>query len=248
MQENKSILNYFLQGFRLLNKNIEIFIINILLLLISTFLPTINLPSELTLITAIISLTLSLLIISYGLSIPLLFTYKQQGGIIDFSYLRKILPQNLKRLFESQTTAKSFLISFLILVTAIFAFLILKPDVKSITDGISNLNKTWDLRFTVYTSVLAILQSFLVFSSIFFSINNLRIYSALKNSIAYSFHNLKFVGVVAGLYVASNLIFIFINLLPLESILLNALGYAASLYIGSVATASALIYYQKTNK
>lgn len=241
-------MNYFFEGFRLLNKNIEIYIISLLLTLIGTFLALINnTPSSMDLLIALITLIINLIIISYSLSIPLLLTHKQEGKSLNAGYLTKVILHSLKRFFEPVTIAISIILGFVVLAGIILAFIALKPDIKSLSTSLNNLNKEWNPSYAMFTSILAVLQSIFVFSSIFFSINEQRLYTSLKMSVAYSLKHIRFVGIVAVLYVVSNSIFIYISLLPLDTNLFYVLGYASSIYIGTISTASALLYYQKNS-
>ena len=238
---NNSTGNYFLKGFSLANKSLDIFFISVLLSLAS-FIPDFLENSPIIKILSFATFLLFFIQTGFSMSIPLFLVDKQQNKRLNYHDMWSVVLRNTKRMILP-------VILFLVLVMALgFTLLFITAfntiqsggDFKQIVTSIQNLPNSlqdWNPIFLVVTGLF----SLLIFTPIYFSIENKGIFSSIKRSLIFSFKNLNFILIL----ITIDGIYSFISTLIPFSIenkiwLITVLGG----YLNFIMTASAFLYYK----
>ncbi len=246
--EKISVVDYFFRGFSLLNRNIELYLIAFLFTLASFFLQYLNkLPFPLGLIISVIYLIVTVFSLSYTLSIPVLLEYKQQGKSLNYNNLWKIIIQNAKRLIIPVMV----LIPIATIAFVIISIIVIKSlNVKNTGEFIKliyliyNIQLGWNPIYIIFISIFTIIFSFFIFTSIFFSIENLGIFSAWSQSITFSFKNMRFMGLVIAVALITNSVAKFIISAPFDRIFVSYLSLIPAQYVSLALISSSLLYYK----
>ena len=237
--------NLFIHGFSLLNRNIDLYLIAVLFTLFLFFIHFLNkLPFPFGLINGILLVIVTVLSLSYGLLVPLLLSYNQQRMKISYQTLLKLIVGNAKRL----------LIPFIILIPILFivstiigAVLIITLHIKNsqqLIQTLDTIQPSWNPGYFLFTSILTVLLSFLTFTSVFFSVENLGIFSAWVKSITFSFRNIRFIGLIIVISLATNFVSSVINLIPFDRAFVTYISSIPIQYIHLGVLSSSLLYYQ----
>lgn len=234
MSNYKSIGGYFQSGLVLANRSLEIFIISAVLALLQISIISPEGPI-LPVVLGLVSFIALLLSIGFSLSMPAFLLMKQQNKKIQPRELLSVTLANTRR---SIVPLVLLLLLFAgIFILAIIALaVIVKPDSADFTrffQGLEGWNPVYQL--------FPIISAFLVFTSIFFSLEKKGLIGSMKQSIKVSFKHLPFVipvmliGVVS--YSLTNFLF------PDNSWGLTV-NYIIHSYIGLAVISGALFYYQ----
>lgn len=221
MQQKKSVIQYFQDGFFLANKSLDVFLINFFLLI-----PLLMNNVALNAISLLINM-------GFTLSIPLLLTSKDQGKHLGLGYVFNVTARNVKRIMLPAIP--------LFFLSGILAFMffgawnyIFHPTEAQINIFLQNGQ-----------FFLIIVSSLFIFTPFYFSLENNGLFTSMKKSIGAFYRNLNFILVAILL----NIFIAYIsNFIPPESLWGQLLGMIINLYIALTTTASCLFYYQKVIK
>lgn len=235
----KSPLTCFINGFKLINKSFKLILFSFLLAI-----PAVSensfFNSLLSIIFGIASLITAYIGLGFTLSLPLLLIQRQKDKEITY---QEILSESLK---SAKRSIKSVLLIFVILVVILLAIIIGGAAILPGIQGLPPIPRFEDLPFWHPILILpAILTSFLVFTPVFFSLEEKNLLISMKESVLLGMKHLPFIVVVAILGLAPYLV---IAVLLLDKIWINIFTYIVSAYTGLIIASSALLYYQKIIK
>lgn len=235
--------DYLILGFRLLNKNIEVFFISAMFWLIGsldTLFPQFSsIGGLLFIITVLPTLT-------YEFSVPQLLVHKQQGKKISLVYLLSVMWTNFKRFLIPGIVFFTLMLISIILLIFISASLFEKQDFEYVFAAWGNYSlDPLSITHIVLNIFFSSTGAFLIFSSIFFSVKRLRLFSSIKKSIIFSYKHILYTLIIFIVLYIAYFISTFISSVsrmgPFSSSLLSE-------YIYLITLASSLIYYQKHYK
>lgn len=239
MDKEKPVLNYFLEGFRLANRSLEIYFI-LLILSLLYFYGT-SFPNQpLSLVYSILSFIIFVISVSFSLSVPVFLIQKQQGNALSIPSLLSTTMVNTKRIILPGILIFTILIMFLI-ATFILIGILLHPTSTQIAHFFQNFDPAWN----PVVLILVIIFPFFVFTPLFFSLEKKGLLISIKHSIATCFKHLPYLILVIAIDVLS---YSLNNLLPITDIGGSYLKSIISLYISFVIATSTLLYYQKRIK
>lgn len=234
--------NYFIQGFKLLNKNIEIYLIAAMFWFVAfsgELFPT--MPSFLKNVLILIALPQ----FTYEFSIPQLIIRKQKGKKLDTRYLVSTLWSNFKRLLLPGFLVFVLFIIAIIVVLFIAASLLGESVPKmfeSLSAAPTNPLSTSNMIFNLFSSSLF---AFLVFTATFFSVEKKGFLTAIKDSFLFSYVHISYTIVLFMIFYITYFVSTYISNLgkagPLTSSLFNE-------YVYLIFVVSSLLYYQKHKK
>lgn len=251
MPQRKAAYHYFIEGFSFLNKNIEIYLLLIVISLASTLL-SIHSRSIFGLIFLFIGLFLTAFHWGYLTSVPVFFVQKKNGKKLSYKYILDVSLQVTKRLIVP------ILILGLLFFLFIIGFLIVEQTVtngnvekmKAINQQLQNMIRQPNY-FVIFLSSL--IFSFFSFFSIFFSLEKYSFINSIKKSVTFSFKNLQFIILAFLITIVSG--YVIRAVIP-ASLIGTTVGITwfgffyqgLMLYPSLVVTASALLYYQDYQK
>jgi len=251
MQESRgkenNIKDYFIQGFSLLNRNIDLYFLALLFTLISFLIQHLyKLHLPIGFIITILSLVITVLSVSYSLTIPYFLSYKQIGKKLDYGFLWRTILHNAKRLILPIIVLTLIaVIAFIVIVIIV----VVQLHVKIPQDFIRFLTQQgWNPWYVLFTTIFTVIFSFFTFTSIFFSVENLGIFNAWMKSIAFSFKNIGFVVLIMAISVMAGFITSFTSLIPFDRTLVTYLALIPTQYIHLGILASSLLFYQDRKK
>lgn len=229
----KLITNYFLKGFALSKRSLDLLIISLLLSLaglLSNYTQSSFIIVPLSLISSFIS-------VGFMLSLPIFLVQKQEVKSLNYRNMVKVTLKNTKRIILPGILlfillGISLMLSFA--VAAIFLHINTESEINAFTQ---NVGKVWHP-----ISLLTILMiSFFEFTSFFFSLEGNGLLSSLRKSIIAGFNNLRYVSIVILISIISSTITSFI---PIETFWGRLLTMVLGGYVVFVVNASSLYYYQ----
>src|SRR3989344_783908 len=204
MPKEKAVYSYFLNGFSFLNKNIEIYFVLIVLILINTLLPVQD-KSIIGLAFLLPSITLTVFQWGYNLSVPIFLVQKKSDKKLSYIYIRDTTVQTTKRLIVPALILAIlftlFIIIFIIVISAIS-----NGDVEKIKT-INQQFQNW-VQNPIHLGLLPFSFIFALFSffPIFFSLEKYGFIDSIKKSITFSFKNLRFVVLLLAINIVSGLV------------------------------------------
>ncbi len=235
----KSIIQYFLNGFSLTNRSLDIFLISLSLSLpslIKYFMPNTILGKVLS----PVSFVLLFISIGFMLSLPVFLEQKQQKKVSDYRNIVKITFENTKRII-----LPSVLLFITFIVLLMFSFILvaifLHPNKDQVSIFFQNIGKGWQPIFLIPIT----LMYFFEFTSFFFSLEHNGLLSSIRKSIVVAFNNLDYISMVIMIGIISYSITSFI---PIQTFWGYVIRIALGGYIGLGLTASSLFYYQNVLK
>ena len=253
MQESRgkenNIKDYFIQGFSLLNRNIDLYFLALLFTLISFLIQHLyKLHLPIGFIITILSLVITVLSVSYSLTIPYFLSYKQIGKKLDYGFLWRTILHNAKRLILP-IIVLTLIAVIAFIVIGIGIIVVVPLHVKNPQDFVRFLTQQgWIPWYVLFTTIFAVIFSFFTFTSIFFSVENLGIFNAWIKSIAFSFKNIEFVVLIMAISVMADFITSFTSLIPFDRTFTTYLALIPTQYIHLGILASSLLFYQDRKK
>lgn len=245
MKKSGSISGYFTEGFALLNKSLEVFLVALIFFFISSInsfilIPKLPWPEVLS---NLLFITANLIGIGFSLSIPVFLLEKQRGKALNLNKMFSTTLQNTKRIILPAILILIFFVILLIVVGAVI-LTTLKPTNEQITQFFQSPGNRWNPFFFLLL-ILPIISSFLVFAPFLFSLEHKGLLVSIKGSITTSLKHLPYITAV----IAAGIIpYLLINFLPTSESWALFLGGAITTYIDLVVIASTLFYYQKVIK
>ncbi len=183
----KSIIQYFLNGFSLTNRSLDIFLISLSLSipsLLRYFIPNTLLGK----ILSPVSFVLLFISIGFMLSLPVFLEQKQQKKVSDYRNIVKITFENTKRII-----LPSVLLFITFIVLLMFSFILvaifLHPNKDQVSIFFQNIGKGWQPIFLIPIT----LMYFFEFTSFFFSLEHNGLLSSIRKSIVVAFNNLDYI-------------------------------------------------------
>lgn len=187
-----NLINYFIRGYSLLIKNIDIYLIELvfsmLLIIYPLFLEKI--PQGMIFLGVVLSFVIALFSFGYSFSIPLFFLHLHQGNKLTSTYIFRVTVRNSRRLLIPLLVALLGFMGLAILFGLIVILSGLQPEKFKIF--VESLNSPRSLSYFMITTLIGIVLSFLNFTPIFFSIEDLGFFTATKKSILFAIRNIKF--------------------------------------------------------
>ncbi|OGD86031.1 hypothetical protein A2696_04080 [Candidatus Curtissbacteria bacterium RIFCSPHIGHO2_01_FULL_41_13] len=247
------IRNYFLNGFSLANRILDIYFISLLLTLIA-FIPSFLGQSIVGKISQFVTIPLFLIQFSFWMSIPLFLVDKQQNRATNYRNLSIVVLHNAKRLIIPGIILSILFGILALLVLLIAALNVAKTgsDPSQITTAIQNLIQKL-LRWNPIMISLTGLFSLFVFTSIYFSLENRGFFGSAKRSVIFSFKNLNFVLIIFLIHaIFYSLSSLFPPTFKIPISVQGDLGLliivVLSQYMSFIIIASALLYYKNRTK
>lgn len=229
----KSIINYFLNGFSLTNQSLELFLISL-----SLFLPSLlrNFIPNLEKVLSPLSFILLFINIGFMLSLPVFLEQKQQKKASDYRNIVKITFKNTKRII-----LPGVLLFFIFVILLILSFILLAvflhPSRDEVTTFFQNIGKGWQPIFLVPI----VLMYFFEFTSFFFSLEHNGLLDSMKKSIVTAFSNLGYISIIIIIGVTS---YSTTSFIPIQTFWGQVIRIVLGGYIALWLTASSLFYYQ----
>lgn len=237
----ETVTNYFLKGFHLANRNLDIYLISIgiqfSLLLINVFR-----ESPLRIVLSLIILITAILSLSYQISIPKFLALKQQGEKLAFHQIWSVVWKNANRLAAALFVG--FVLVVLLTISLIIGIAISSPPgetgsaIKNFSTTLSNWNP--------FSLIIFTLSSIFMFTPIYFSVENQGVLTSMKKSVSLSFKHLNFI-LLLGIIVALDYTVIMLIKDPFQhllGILGQALTMSINIYLAFIISASTLLFYQ----
>lgn len=241
-----NLFGYFTKGFSLLIKNLDIYLISLVFSIILIINPLFigKIPSSTNFLNVILGLVVALLSLSYSFSVPLFFNSLQQGNKLNSSYILHSTLRNAKRLMIPLVVLILGLIGLVMTSILIIILLGLNPDnIKIFTQDLSLPQSSG---YTTLMVLLGVIFSLLNFTSIFFSVENLGLFTSMKKSILFSFRNLKFTLMILIITLFSNLLTFLMDPLILnqKNVLFSLIQSSVLGFVFLGTQISSLLYYQ----
>lgn len=246
--QQKPIIQYFLNGFSLTNRSLDILLINLFLFL-PLLKPTLLINyTQNSIFGAVLLLLAAFLLafisIGFLLSIPVFLVQKQQKKALDYRHLGGVVIKNTRRIILPGVLLLVLLaVTLILLAILIEIFLHPNPSSKEITSFFQSIGKGWYLIFFI----LLVVITFFEFTSFFFSLEHDGLFSSMKKSISVAFNNLHYISIVILISIIYSLIISFVPIgtfwgqWRLVRMFLDG-------YISLAVISSSLFYYQNVIK
>lgn len=242
MNKEKSLFNYFSDGFALTNKSLEVYLIALVLTLIA-LLNSIFPNSPYSGIFSLLLFITTIMSVGFSLSAPVFLLQKHQNKPLALQNMLSTTIKNTRRIILPLILIFILFIVLFIatsVLTAIFLYPT-KEQVFQFFQSWDRFSKGWHPIFLIPS----ILFSFFVFTPFFFSLEYKGLLVSIKKSVALSFRNLSYIALVALVSIISYSV---TSLLPIAETWGLLLRPAITVYLNLVVTASTLFYYQKMIK
>lgn len=228
--QQKSVFQYFREGFFLANKSLDIFLISFIVYFLSTFFLINN---------NILWIVFELTFLGFVLSTPLLLTKREHKQHLSLKEIFKVVAKNVKRII-----LPGILLLFLLGILLLIFFGVMGIFLPTGEQRVDFLQ--WLINALIPISFIYILLlSFFQFTAFFFSLENNGLFLSMKRSVATSFKNIKFIALIILFGIILRTILAFI---PVENIWGQSVRILFSSYVSFVITASSLFYYQNVIK
>lgn len=228
---DRSIKTCLIKGFTFAYKNIDLFLIGFILVILNialTFQKSIPLRN-------VISILISLVEFGYSFSIPLFLNYRRQKKELNKNTLISTTWKNTKRLIGPSILLYVGLIGLLMIISIIFIV---------INKGQNQIGELTNLLFNspVVPIVFSIITPISVFTSLFFSLDNDSFFTALSKGIWYSIKN----PIMYTIFFAFIFIFSFSQrFIDITNPFVDGIYAGLNGYLIFILTNSALLYLQK---
>lgn len=241
MEKEKSLLNYYLRGFTLTNKSLDVYLLAVVLASL-TLLPSLLPDSAMSRILLLPSMLFAIIDLGFSLSIPIFLLYKQQNKSLNFQTIISTTIQNTKRIILPAILI-FILLLILLVVSVVLTAIFLHPAKEQVTQfsrSWSQFSKGWNPIFLI----LPIIFSLFTFTPFLFALERKGLLVSIKNSFMMSFRHLPYLSLVMVIGAISYSITSFLPTGVWGLFIRNPIR----LYISLIATASTLFYYQKNIK
>lgn len=239
MDKISKVLNYFTQGWVLVNKSLQVYILGVLL---SATTPLSSLIPEgpLSTVIAILFSIINIFYVGFTLSTPVFFNIKQMNKPLTYQIMLQTAFRNTLRMI---LPGLLLILIFAVLVAALAMLFISTFGVQArqLLTIFGDLNGPFN---PILISLMFIFHLFL-FTPVLFSLENKGLLYSVKQSIVLVPQNLPFFIIAATL---STLLYSAAGLIPYSKSWGSFLIYTFNLYVSFVITAATLIYYQKVIK
>lgn len=228
MKKFRILLSYYLRGFRLMNKSLELYIISLLFLLVLDRLALLNLRqgSISWLIMFIFQICFLLVYFGFSVSIPVFFKSKLEGKKIGWREVTGVVLRNTKRIILPGIVLGVLLIAVLLLIL-FFVSIVLRLDSP-------------DRSPLFFVGVNAISSLFL-FTSMFFSLEGRGLLFSVKQSLVFSIKNIWFVAIA---FCLTTVVYLLAHdLYSSANFLIKTLVIGVREYVVICVSASAVLYY-----
>lgn len=245
--QQKPIIQYFLRGFALANRSLDLFFIGLFLSLGEISLNSLVQNPTIGFVFTILSFVIFSISQGFLLSMPVFLVQKQEKKPLDKKHLVKVVLKNSKRIIVP------VIIFFVLIFFAVLLIPLLVPpefifgpyskkSEEEIISFMQNVGKSWSPIFLIPLSLAA----FFGFTSFFFSLENHGLLSSFKKSIGAAFNNLRYIGIV----ILINIIIFYsiTNLIPNEVFWGQLVKMVLAQYLALVLISSSLFYYQNVIK
>ncbi len=240
------MIQYLIEGFRLLVKRLNLYLIGLLFWIVEALLNNYLLQNRVWFIQ-IISYFVLYLGFVYAILVPKFLTEKPQGvsGLVS-----RITPQILEHAKRLIIPSLVFMFFFIVLIVFLMfagVFII------SATGSVSNLEDTFKALGTYMTQpfspfylIIGIFFLPLTFFSIYYAGEGLGVMASLRKSVKVSFQHIKFASILIILnFILTSLIFY----LPQQSLWSQFIKLICGGFVNMwLYSASVLVYYQKVVK
>src|SRR3989344_1311362 len=237
MNQEKPLLKYFFEGFALANRNLEIYFLGLIIVILPPLLSAIlpNLP-----ILNALSPVFYLISFGFSLSIPKFLIQKHHNYSLSLKNIFSTTMQSTKRIILPSILL--FIIATILLMV-IFALVVifLRPTPEQIAQFFRDFNYS-NIRWHPFFLILVPVISFFVFTPILFSLEHKGLITSLLNSISTSFSHLPYLSIVIAIDFIS---YAGTSFFPIYEVWGSSAEYIISSYIGLVVISSTLLYYQK---
>lgn len=236
-----SLLNYFINGFSLANRSLEIYLIGIGLSLFGVLAGLLE-GNILGKILQLVSFITVFFTFGYQMSVPLLLTHKQESKQLVFKSIWEIVLRNSKRMILPVIL---FGILFMVLFFALIILWVVMSHPSNSKDMVAAMKnfieqlRNWNPFFIIFGAIF----SLFAFTPIYFSIENKGFFASVKRSVSFSFKHLNFMMLLI-LIGAINYTVITLIRVPIENRLALFVLTAFTQYTGLIISASTLLYYQ----
>ena len=228
----KTLFNYFIKGFALAHKSLDIFFIGFVLYLCSTVLAYIQNNAFVDLA----SILLLFIYMSFSMSVPALLEKRDFFNIVFHNAKRFFLPM------------LSILFFFIILVIVAFTitFNMFGSNEKNFAAFMQSFFgsfKNWN----PYLIVIGSLFAFLNFTPMYFSIENKGVLKSMKESIVFSFKHIRFASLLVIITMLTGVLWFY---LPVGTLLKpsNLLSRIFVEYVDFIIFVSSYLFYKSTLK
>jgi|SRR3989344_1624111 len=235
-------LEFYKRGLKLLNKNIDLYIVAAVTVLITSSLSLMGNG-----LFALISIPISLISFSYILSIPF-FLRKREESKINYEFIFYTSLTNLKRLILPFIGLFLLVVAILIM-GAVTVVIVFKPGAEDFRQFFSNFA---DGRFVFHPLmiiaglIVTTFMSMFIFQSIYFSLEKTGVIRSFIKSFQFSLKHFKFIiPAILITYLLSQTFYIIRFFFSTLSIQLSSIMISLiSEYTGLVITCAAYLYYR----
>ncbi len=239
LMRQKSMINYFLNGFSLINRSLDIFLISLLLSL-PTLLSIYTQNSFFVKVLQLLGFILFFISTGFMVSLPVFLIQKQQKRALDHRQIVGVTLKNTKRIILPGILLFIFF-TILLGLSIVLVVIFLHPSKDQVTIFFQNFGKGWQPIFLIPITLIA----FLEFTSFFFSLEHNGLLSSIKKSIVAAFNNLHYTSIVILISIIS---YSLTGFIPIDTFWGQLARMVLGGYIALVVTASSLFYYQNIIK
>lgn len=239
--KHRSIIHYFIDGFFLANKSLEVLFIG-LLLDIPSFVHLYLRNTFFDKTLASIGFVFLFITIGFLLSIPIILVTKQQNKSIQYKkFFIKVLI-NTKRIIIPCIILFFLFFILLILFLLLLGFFLhpTRSQILKFFHGLLLLSKDWRI-FLLIPAILA----FFEFTSFYFSLEQNNLFVSLRKSFITAVKNLNYIALVIVFGIIVYCLNSFIPLVTFWGLLLRSV---IGLYFNLILIASSLLYYRNVVK
>ncbi len=246
MSERVSVINYFQQALILVNKNLDIYLIGISLILIN-FLNQLSLPSSVQGVLSLLNLVLFFINLGFFLSIPVFLLWKRENKF-TYRVLFDTVLKNTRRIIVPG-------ILFLVISTIIGIILLITYAVTTVEPGTqvqpldiekaTNFLSSWSPVIIIISVLFSIISSLFIFTPIYFSVEGNGFFKSIIKSLSFSSKHLDFIFAIILVGLGTSFI---LRLLPIQELWGLLLSLVVSQYIGLIMIAAALLFYKNQNQ
>lgn len=239
MNKEKSLANYYSRGFALTNKNLEVYLINLVIEL-PTILHSLFPKLPFSGILALFSYVMILISLGFSLSIPLFLLQKQQNKSLDFQDMLSTTFQNTKRIILPAILVFIILVVLLIVSSILVAISLhpTKEQVLQFFQSWGNLGRGWHPILLILPFTL----SFFVFTPFLFALEHKGLFTSIRDGFVMCTRHLPYLVTVMFVGMISYSV---ISFLPGTEFWGLLLRIAINLYVSLIVAASTLFYYQQ---
>lgn len=230
-----SLKQYFIDGFKFTNKNLDLFLILLSVSFVSMLLPLSN--QFIGNLQKIASFIWLFIYFSFQLSVPVFLLQKQKEQKISYTLILNTTLANTKRIILPS------LVFGVILFVLFMGFMIFTTFISPLP---KETNPTYNLNFSnrmnLFINSIIILLSLFHFTSFYFSLEKKSLFSSLKKSLITTYHHPRYIGIILFIYLAHGIL---MSVIPIQLSNLLIIQIITTSYMGLITGYASLLYYQK---